>query len=138
VLTAAGHAEACVIARRLTGRGISLQSFYIGPKILDWDGLADRPASVFEVHPELAFRRLAPTVTFASKKTARGAGQRIAALAGWLSPALALADLPFGARLDDALDALAAAWSAQRRARGKAEVLGLEQDDRGRPMCVVV
>jgi predicted RNase H-like nuclease len=138
VLTAASHAEACVIARQLTGRGISLQSFHIGPKVLDWDSLGERPATVFEVHPELAFRRLEPNVTFGSKKTARGAGQRIAALAGWVSPALALAELPLGARLDDALDALAAAWSAQRWARGEAEVLGLEHDDRGRPMCVVV
>jgi predicted RNase H-like nuclease len=138
VLAATSHAEACVVARRLTGRGISLQSFHIGAKILDWDALAERPASVVEVHPELAFRRLAPDMRFASKKTARGAGQRIAALAGWVSSALALADLPVGARLDDALDALAAAWSAQRWARGEAEVLGVEHDDRGRPMCVVV
>jgi predicted RNase H-like nuclease len=90
------------------------------------------------VHPELSLRRLAPEVTFTSKKTARGAGQRIAALARWLDPAVGLADLPAGARLDDVLDALAAAWSAQRWASGDAEVIGEETDDRGRPMRVVV
>nr|MBA3905799.1 DUF429 domain-containing protein [Pseudonocardiales bacterium] len=38
----------------------------------------------------------------------------------------------------DVLDALAAAWSAARWARGDAEVLGDECDARGRPMRVVV
>jgi predicted RNase H-like nuclease len=68
---------------------------------------------------------------------ARGAGQRIATLARWVDPAVALGDLPPGARLDDVLDALAVAWSAQRWARGTAEVLGDERDERGRPMRIV-
>ncbi|GAY12187.1 hypothetical protein TOK_0579 [Pseudonocardia sp. N23] len=138
VLTAPDHPTACERARALTGKAISLQTFHIAPRILDWDAVLDRPANVVEVHPELALRTLAPDVTFTSKKTARGVGQRIAALARWVDPALALADLPAGARLDDILDALAAAWSAQRFARGEAEILGPERDDRGRPMCVVV
>lgn len=137
VLEARSHVEACAVARELTGRAISLQTFHIGAKILDWDAVA-RPAHVVEVHPELAMRRLAPDVEFAPKKTARGAGQRIAALARFIHPARALADLPPGARLDDVLDALAAAWSAGRWARGEAEILGEETDDRGRPMRVTV
>lgn len=138
VLAAPTHAAACAVARRLTGRAISLQSFHIGPKILDWDAVADRPPHVVEVHPELALRRIAPDVAFASKKTARGGGQRIAALHRWLDTPAALADLPAGARLDDVLDALAAAWSARRFADGTHEVLGPGTDDRGRPMRVVV
>lgn len=137
VLAAATHAQACVVARRLTGRAISLQSFHIGPKILDWDA-TPRPAHVVEVHPELALRRIAPEVAFAAKKSARGAGQRIAALHRFVDMPAALADLPAGARLDDVLDALAAAWSARRFADGRAEVLGAGIDDRGRPMRVVV
>ena len=119
------------------GRAISLQTFHIGPKIREWDALAP-PGHVVEVHPEVSLRTLAPGVAFASKKTARGAGQRIAALTRWLDVGEALGDLPSGARLDDVLDALAAAWSAQRFAAGTAEVLGAEVDDRGRPMRVVV
>lgn len=138
VLQAPDHAAACVVARELTGRAISLQSFHIGPKILDWDALPERPAHVVEVHPELALRRIAPDVAFAPKKSARGAGQRVAALHRWLDAPAALADLPAGARLDDVLDALTAAWSARRYADGSAEVLGAEVDDRGRPMQVVV
>jgi predicted RNase H-like nuclease len=96
------------------------------------------PRHVVEVHPEVSLRTLAPDVAFAPKKTARGAGQRIAALGRWLDVARSLGDLPAGARLDDVLDALAAAWSAHRWAAGTAEVLGEEVDDRGRPMRVVV
>jgi predicted RNase H-like nuclease len=138
VLAAADYPEACAVARRLTGRAISLQTFHIGAKILQWDALPERPDRVVEVHPELAFRRLAPDVGFASKKSARGAGQRIAALARWVDPARAFADLPTGARLDDVLDALAVAWSAWRWSRGKAEIIGAERDDRGRPVGIVV
>jgi len=135
---AAPNAEAArAVARRLTGRAVSLQTFHIGPKIREWDAL-DLPARVVEVHPEVSLRTLAPDVDFASKKTARGAGQRIAALGRWVDLAAALGDLPAGARLDDVLDALAAAWSARRWACGTAEVLGPEVDDRGRPMRVVV
>jgi predicted RNase H-like nuclease len=138
VLEAPTHEAACAVARRVTGRAISLQSFHIGARIRDWDAVADLPGHVVEVHPELSLRTLAPAVAFASKKTARGAGQRIAALAGWVDPASALADLPAGARLDDVLDALAAAWSAARFARGEHEEIGRETDDRGRPMRVVL
>jgi predicted RNase H-like nuclease len=138
VLAAPTPEAARAVARRLTGRAISLQTFHIGAKIRDWDGVATLPGHVVEVHPEVSLRTLAPDVDFAPKKTARGAGQRIAALSRWISPAAALGDLPAGARLDDVLDALAAAWSAARWASGTAEVLGAEVDDRGRPMRVVV
>jgi len=137
VLEAATPEEAFAVARRLTGRAISLQTFHIGPKIRDWDGVP-LPRHVVEVHPEVSLRTLAPGVAFAPKKTTRGTGQRIAALGRWLDVATALGDLPPGGRLDDVLDALAAAWSAQRWAAGTAEVLGEELDDRGRPMRVVV
>jgi predicted RNase H-like nuclease len=138
VLAASTPEEARAVARRLTGRAISLQTFHIGPKIRDWDAVAALPDHVVEVHPEVSLRTLAPDVDFAPKKTTRGAGQRIAALGRWCDVAAALGDLPAGARLDDVLDALAAAWSAARWANGTAEVLGAEVDDRGRPMRVVV
>ena len=137
VLAAPDYAQACVVARTLTGRAISLQTFHIMSKIAEWDAVA-LPNRVVEVHPELALRTLAPATDFAPKKSARGAGQRIAALSRWVDPAVALGDLPTGARLDDVLDALAVAWSAARWARGAAEVLGDERDARGRPMRVVV
>ena len=143
VLAALTPEAARAVARQLTGRAVSLQTFHIGPKICEWDAINELPDGVVEVHPEVSLRALAPGLAFASKKTARGAGQRIAALSRWVDPAVALGDLPAGARLDDVLDALAAAWSAQRWAGGTAEVLGPgsgdpQLDDRGRPMRVVV
>jgi predicted RNase H-like nuclease len=138
VLEATTHAEACAIARRLTGKAISIQTFRLGAKILDWERGVDRPGHVVEVHPELSFRRLAPTVTFAGKKSARGAGQRIAALTRRFGPALELARLPPAAGLDDAMDALAAAWSAARWARGEADEFGSGRDARGRRMGIAV
>jgi predicted RNase H-like nuclease len=136
VLVAPTHPAACTVARRLTGRAISLQTFHIGPKIAEWDAV-DLPDGVVEAHPELSFRALAAEVAFASKRTVRGAGQRIAALGRWLDVGAALGDLPGGVGLDDVLDALAVAWSAQRWASGSAEVLGGDVDERGRPMRVV-
>jgi predicted RNase H-like nuclease len=136
VLAAPDYAQACAVARGLTGRAISLQTFHITPKIAEWDAVA-LPDRVVEVHPELALRALAPETDFAPKKSARGAGQRIAALARWVDPAVALGDLPAGCpprrrarragrRL---VGAAVGAWAA--------EVLGDERDARGRPMRIV-
>lgn len=137
VLAAVDYAAACARARAITGRALSLQTFHIVAKIAEWDALV-LPDSVVEVHPELALRTLSPGTDFTSKKSARGAGQRIAALARWVDPAVALADLPAGARLDDVLDALAAAWTAQRWHHGEAQLLGDERDARGRAMRIAV
>lgn len=138
VLLEPTHEAAVRRARELTGRGISIQTYNIRRQILSWDAVHPLPDNVVEVHPELAVRGLAPGTEFASKKTTRGAGQRIAALTRWVDPARALADLPEGARLDDCLDALAATWSAARWAAGTADVLGGQTGARGRVMRVAV
>ncbi|MFP5023328.1 DUF429 domain-containing protein [Pseudonocardia phyllosphaerae] len=137
VLTADSYESACAAAQRVTGRKISLQAWYIVPKIAEFQQVT-LPAHVVEAHPELSFRTLAPQVRFASKKTARGAGQRVAALSSWLSPAAALGDLPGAARMDDVLDALACAWTASRVAAGTAELLGPGADARGRSTAIAV
>lgn len=137
VLAARGYTAACAASRATTGAAISRQTWNIVPKIGQWDAVAV-PPHVIEVHPELSFRALTPGTAFAPKKTARGAAQRIAALARVLPLDRALADPPAGAGLDDILDALAAAWSAARWSTGHAEVLGGELDARGRPMRMAV
>lgn len=137
VLAATSYAEACAVAREVTGKKISLQAWYIVPKIVQFQEVA-LPGNVVEAHPELTFRTMAPRLTFASKKTARGAGQRIAALAGWVDPARVLGDLPGAARLDDVLDALATAWTAERVASGTAQFLGPGTDGRGRSTAIAV
>ncbi|ANY05588.1 DUF429 domain-containing protein [Pseudonocardia sp. HH130630-07] len=137
VLDAGSYPDACAAAQRVTGRRISVQTWNIVPKIRQFQQVT-LPAGVVEAHPELSFRTLAPAVAFASKKTARGAGQRIAALSGWADPAALLGDLPTGTRIDDALDALVCAWTAERVARGTAEYLGPGRDDRGRSTAIAV
>ncbi|WP_181780248.1 DUF429 domain-containing protein [Pseudonocardia pini] len=136
VLECPTHAAAVLLSRELTGRGISIQTYNIRRQILDWLAV-DLPPTVVEVSPELAFRGMAPDVGFVPKKSARGAGQRIAALGAWLTPAV-FADLPPGARLDDCLDALACTWSAARFASGEAEILGGEPGEGGRVMRVAL
>ncbi|MEV1291899.1 DUF429 domain-containing protein [Pseudonocardia sp. NPDC049635] len=123
VLAARTYADACAAAQQVTGRRISVQTWNIVPKIREFQQV-ELPESVVEAHPELSFRTMAPGTRFAAKKTARGAGQRIAALAGWIDPARLLGDLPGAARLDDVLDALACAWTAERVTRDTAELLG--------------
>jgi predicted RNase H-like nuclease len=69
---------------------------------------------VFEVHPEVSFRELVRR-PLAPKRTAVGASERRLALA---EAGIDLPDLPYP--LEDVLDAAAAAWSANRYARGEA------------------
>jgi predicted RNase H-like nuclease len=137
VLHAATHREAGEVLRAHGEAGMTIYTWRLLPKIRQWDELP-LPPWVVEVHPEVSFRAMAPGITFATKKSAPGAWQRIDALSSTVDVPAALAGAPTGVGLDDALDALAAAWSAQRFAAGIAETLGGEPDSRGRPMRIVV
>jgi predicted RNase H-like nuclease len=137
VLDAASHREACAALRQRGEAGMTIYTWGIVPKIREWDALA-LPPHVVEVHPELSFRAMAPGVAFTRKKSAPGAWQRITALSSMVDIGAALASAPERVGLDDALDALAAAWSARRWAAGCAETLGGELDRRDRPMRIVV
>ena len=137
--TYAGARARCRVA--MDGKGLSAQAYGIrGPVLALDDVLATSSWSrehVVEVHPELSFMAMTargPGDALASKRTATGVEQRLAALATWL-PGVRDLTLPRG---DDHLDALAAAWSAHRWANGTAQVLGGEPDALGRPMRIVV
>ena len=133
VLDATSYADAGVRHRAHTdGLGLSVQTWHIVGKIREVDAVADDPRLV-EVHPELSFARMAGEV-LPSKHGAEGRAARVRALRRhWPH----LAGLPAG---DDALDALAAAWSAERWARGAADTLPADPvtDERHRPMRIVV
>lgn len=124
--------------------GLSKQTWNILDRVAEVDDALGAPpdARVIEVHPEVSFRLLDERIGV-SKRTARGVGQRIAALATCFDMTDALADVPAGPGLDDCLDACAAAWSAQRWRAGSARVFGLgaeghtPTDSRGRSMRVV-
>jgi predicted RNase H-like nuclease len=106
---------------------MSAQAFGIVKKVKAMDavltpGLQER---VVEAHPELSFRRLANVPTMPGKKTAAGVAVRLEALRGWLPNVdRAMADVPKPVPIDDALDALVCAWTAQRVLAGSFDRLG--------------
>jgi predicted RNase H-like nuclease len=140
VLTARDYAHARELSRAATdgARAPSAQTWQLVAAIrqLD-DALGDPPADrVVEVHPELAFRCGLGDVTD-RKGTARGTVQRLRALRAVMDVEEALTDAPLGVPMVDALDACAAAWSAQRLAAGRGECVGDgTRDARGRPMQI--
>ncbi len=133
VLESASYADARERSVAASGRSLSAQAWNLVPRIADVDAAPVDHARVVEVHPELVFATLAGALP--PKKTAEGATSRVAALRTWLPDGWP--DHPRPARLDDALDALACAWTAARWLRGEAEVLGGEPDDTGTPMRIV-
>lgn len=105
------------------GLGVSKQAHSLGPRIVHVTELALRDPRIREVHPEVSFRAMNDGRALRHrKKSAGGALERIELLRRHgiePSPLDAAAEVP----LDDVLDAAAAAWSAQRIARGKARSL---------------
>jgi predicted RNase H-like nuclease len=120
VLETANYQDALRVARNLGAAGISKQSFGLAPKILEVDEIARVDDRVVEVHPEVSFRGMAGQSLKFSKKSWNGASQRRLLLAQHdivLPDRLGEAGF---APVDDVLDAAAAAWTADRIARGKA------------------
>lgn len=142
VLGAHDYAEARARSVAASGRSLSAQAWNIVAKIRDVDDAltpadADR---VVEVHPEVSFAEMAGR-PLPPKRSTVGQAARVDALASWIDAAAALRTGPARLRTDDALDALAAAWSAARWLAGTAEVLPggpPERDSRGHPMRIVV
>lgn len=119
-LEAPTHAEASAISQELTGRGVSMQAYRLGPKLLEAEAWRHGvPTPVWEAHPEVTFAVLLDHPARASKKTWAGMVERRDALA---AVGIELDDLgQAGARagVDDVLDAAALAWSAHRLATGQ-------------------
>jgi predicted RNase H-like nuclease len=91
----------------------------LAPKILQVDAFAAHDQRVVEVHPECSFRELAGR-PLASKHSAEGQQDRRTLLA---EVGIHLPTRVQGIPELDLLDAVAAAWSADRYARGLAEPL---------------
>jgi predicted RNase H-like nuclease len=123
VLEASTYDEALALAQSLGGRGISRQSFALAPKILEVDAAASADERIVEVHPEVSFRAMADQPIAFPKKSWNGLllRRRLLEANGVLLPD----DLAEGglAPADDVLDAAAAAWTANRLAKGKAKAL---------------
>jgi predicted RNase H-like nuclease len=124
--------------------GISIQCHGLFRKIKEADLLLNtKPQSrFFEVHPELCFFKMnsfKPTSHSKKAKERRGTLERETLLkktefARHLTECLA--KCPPGVKRDDILDALAACWTAARRARGQASCIPEKKvrDNKGLPM----
>jgi predicted RNase H-like nuclease len=139
VYAAATHAEAAELARQLTGKGISQQSYALRAKIQEATVAAASDTRLIEVHPEASFRALAGTSLTSPKKTWNGVMERRRLLA---TAGIVVAEpLPGDAGkapADDVLDAAVAAWTARRVAQGIAGVLPADADrTRDRPTGVI-
>lgn len=118
---AAPNEQVQELSRELTGQGTSRQAMGLAERILALDAAlrSVRDSSVIEVHPELSFAEMTGS-PLTSKKTAAGVGQRVDALLKWRPDVVtALAQVPDSVPIDDALDALACAWTAERWREGR-------------------
>lgn len=133
----ASHAVTTAKSKEQTGRGISLQTYHLMPKIVEVDDVMspDLQQRILEVHPEVSFWALANEAPMAHpKKKLAGFKERRELLRG-VFPHDAIPETPRvakdlvsearklgrGAAADDVLDAIVAAWTALRCATGEAE-----------------
>lgn len=117
----ASAADANTALKARGQKGISLQLWHLGPKIMQVDTFVQANATldIREAHPELVFRRLNRHKPLPSKKTPNGIALRRHLLAqngfdgalldGWL----ARERIGTGAKIDDVLDACACAIAAR-------------------------
>lgn len=143
VLDCHSYVDARAVLRDLGGASMSAQASGIVAKVREVDVVMRAEQSlrarVIEVHPEIAFRRLAAVDTMARKRTASGVAARLLALSNWLPDVLdAVSRVPSPIPVGDALDALACAYVAAEHLAGRTEVLGGEPDQCGLPMQIVV
>lgn len=129
------QAEATRRNRANDGPGISAQAWGLAGSIRELRETLPRrgcQARWFETHPESAFARMNGGPALASKRSGRGVGERLGLLRQWCAIDELLVAAPMKVPVDDALDAVAAWWSAHRIANDEAEVLGeTGPDDEG-------
>ncbi|HUT31742.1 MAG TPA: DUF429 domain-containing protein [Sedimentisphaerales bacterium] len=143
-LLADDYETACAISLEHSGKKLSRQSFALLEKIREVDDLMT-PAlqnRVREIHPEISFYALNGGVSLLqNKKTVPGQAHRYHLLdRAFTNVGDVLADAaPDGYGMDDALDALVAAWTAAQAVRGKARTLppGPQRDSRGLRMEIL-
>ena len=148
-LTARDHAEACAVNRERTGRGLSIQSWAIAPKIHEVDQFLrareEARAVVREVHPEILFWALSnghhPSH---NKKSRAGFEERLGILQALEPQSQEIVSHALSrwrrkeVSQDDILDALAGAVTAQL-ASGTFQTIPEppEFDQEGLPMEIV-
>ena len=126
-LQAPTFAEACDVARAISGKAISQQAFALGPKILEVQDRAEGDERVIEMHPEVSFCELAGSQLLESKHMPEGLDRRRALLS---DAGIKLPGAVPGVPEADLLDAAVGAWTAARYAIGKAKAVPATHTDR--------
>ena len=141
VLEATSYEDALKRSRNQIGKGLSVQTWNLVPQIREVRNIIQPEDSdmFFECHPESSFVELVGE-TLTSKKTPEGVKQRLDAIRNIVPTIDAVVEkLPKKCKIDDALDAFAAAWSAKRFSQGEAIILGgSEYDEQGYPLRIVI
>jgi predicted RNase H-like nuclease len=144
-LSARQYRQANSICLKSTGKGLSKQGFALLEKIREVDNLMTPRLQqrVCEIHPELSFHVLNGNSTIAaSKKTVPGQAVRrrlLQAVFGDIDNVLA--DAPAqGLTMDDALDAIVAAWTGWQVTAARASTLPVRppRDAKGLKMEIVL
>ncbi len=141
VLEATSYEDALKRRRNQIGKGLSIQTWNLVPQIREVRSIINPEDSdiFFECHPESSFVELVGE-TLTSKKTPEGVKQRLDAIRNFVPTIdIVVEALPKKCKIDDALDAFAAAWSAKRFSQGEAIILGgNEYDEQGYPLRIVI
>jgi len=123
------YEKASLVSKRLFGKSMSLQSWYLFPKIKDVQTMIHHEdMQIYEIHPELSFRAMNnEQVILESKKTQEGFALRNALLSMHFKNFIFEDVRNQHARKDvmdnDILDALAVLWSAKRIQSNQASYL---------------
>ena len=123
------YEKASLVSKRLFGKSMSLQSWYLFPKIKDVQTMIHHEdMQIYEIHPELSFRAMNnEQVILESKKTHEGFALRNALLSMHFKNFIFDDIRNQHARKDvmdnDILDALAVLWSAKRIQSNQASYL---------------
>jgi predicted RNase H-like nuclease len=133
IVHCAHYADALARSYELCGKGISRQAFGIHPKVAEVNDhlTASGQDRVIEVHPEVSFWAMNDGQPMThSKKRSLGFAERRDLLQRTLRIALPdrreIRTWARPAQPDDALDAIAAAWTANRAYRGEAKTLPID------------
>ena len=129
MLNQPNYEKASLVSKRLFGKSMSLQSWYLFPKIKDVQTMIHhKDMQIYEIHPELSFRAMNnEQVILESKKTHEGFALRNALLSMHFKNFIFEDIRNQHARKDvmdnDILDALAVLWSAKRIQSNQASYL---------------
>ena len=141
VLNAQTYEEALKRNREITGKGISIQAWNLVPQIRQVRKVI-RPSDTdqfVECHPESSFAAMTDSPLL-SKKLEMGIEQRVKLVRTYIPDIdIIINNLPKKCKVDDALDACAAAWTAKRHVRNEGIVFGGNKEDpEGYPIRIIV